>query len=487
MVTLEEWALLGGFWVFSILLAAFGLYYLVIVALRIGQPGPRRPSRAAQLPFVTVQIPIRNERYVVERVLDAVAKFSWPRDRLEVQVLDDSDDETRQIASQKVRWLREAGLDVTYLRRPDRLGHKAGALNYGLRTARGSLIAIFDADFVPPPDFLASAVPLLDTPKVACVQTRWAHLNERTSWLTRSIALALDAHFAIEQAVRARYGLLMSFNATSCVWKHASLEAAGGWPEETLTEDLDLSLRTLARGETMVYLDSVLVPCEVPGEMLGFARQQARWAQGGAQNLRLHAKAITRSPALNGWIKTDAFFHLLHYAFQPLLLGLFLCGVGFAFTGLQPHPPTSLALAAVAMTGPFALLADGQRRNRVRYWPLRLPWVGVLTIIGIGVCLRVSVAYLRGLAGSPSEFVRTPKYALQGQTGSWQRSAYVPRPDLVTLVEGGLACLAAWAGWVALESGQIGLALSLTTFALGFGTVSGLSILEGLFVARRSR
>lgn len=470
--------LLGFYWTAAAALAAFGTYYLVVVVLRALLPSHLVLLKRAEPLFVTIQIPLRNERYVVERVLGAVAALEWPRDRLEVQVLDDSDDDTTVIAKAAVARIQREGVDAQLLRRPEPVGYKAGALNAGLRQARGDAVAIFDADFVPPPEFLAATVPFLAPTNVACVQTRWGYLNESYSWLTRSLAVALDAHFAIEQEVRRHHRLLMSFNATACVWKRSALDALGGWPTGTLTEDLDLTLRALARGLRFEYLETPRVPCEIPVEVLGFARQQGRWARGGAQNLRLHGDSILRSPQLRYHQRADSFFHLAHYAFQPLLFLLFLSSLGILFAGRDPHTPATAAFATLAAAGPLLLLIDGQRRTHPRTWPFRLWRLLPLTLFGLGTCFRTTITFLGGLVGRPAEFVRTPKYSITGQRGRWRGSAYVPRPDLITWAEGLLGMGGGASAFWAYSSGRIPLAVSLALFALSFAWVFAHSMAE---------
>jgi hypothetical protein len=460
-----ESALVAAYWSLAGALALFGLYFLVIVALRASVSQTESTPALTRHPFVTLQVPVRNERHVVRRVLDAVSALHWPQDRIEVQVVDDSDDDTTTIVEAAIKSHRSRGLSIHHVRRVKREGHKAGALNDALELAQGDAIAVFDADFVPPAHFLERVVPWLSEGLVACVQTGWSHLNEESTWTSRAVAIGLDAHFEVEQLVRAHHGWMMSFNATSCVWDRRALQRHGGWPTQTLTEDLDLTLRLLCEGERFRFVQTTRSLCELPAEPLGFALQQARWAQGGAQNLRRHARTIIASRQLGLAAKVDAFVHLLHYGFQPALLGLFLLALAFAWLGVTPHAPTAAALATVAGVGPLALLIAGQRRRHPGRWIARLRRIPTLVLLGLGIGPRVSLGFLAGLMGARGVFLRTPKYGPGVEAGGWRRSPYRPRPDAVTAVELVLVALGLWFGTRAALAGRWALALSILAYA----------------------
>ena len=394
-----------------------------------------------------------------------------------MQVLDDSTDITGDLADDGVRRLRLRGIRSDVLRREAPDGFKAGALNMGLARATGDVVAIFDADFVPPPDFLNRIMPMLEAEEVACVQTRWSYLNEASSWLTRSLAIALDAHFLIEQEVRSHYGLLLSFNATACVWKRTSLAGLGGWPTETVTEDLDLSIRALTTGRRIRYVDTPAVPCEVPTEVLGFANQQARWARGGAQNLRLHASTLVRA-RMGDWDRVDTAFHLAHYGFQVLVVLLFLSTVGAIVLGRALDPAYAMAFAVVATLGPFLLLVDGQRRSHPKTFVWRMWRLLPLTMVGVGISLRVAGAFLSGLVSRRFTFDRTPKYGIVGRDSNWRASAYVPRADVFTAFEGLCALLALTAAALGFVQERFGLAASLAAFGVSYAWVFLHSVFE---------
>lgn len=421
------------------MLALVGLYFLVVTLARwrIRSGGPSIQAVEQPAPLVTIQVPLRNEFYVADRILASIGAMRWPRDRLQVQVIDDSDDQTTMVAVASIKRLQENGVDAVLVRPAPRSGSKAAALNTGLRSAVGHLVAIFDADFVPPPDFLERTVPFLSDPQVACVQTRWSHLNEASSLLSRCLAFALDAHFAVEQRVRSKHGFLMSFNATACVWRRSVLEQAGGWPTDTLTEDLDLTLMALLEGRRFVYLDEPATGAEIPVEILGFKTQQARWAKGGMQNLRKHAWDVVRASSVRPLARVDAVIHLAHYAIHPLVLLLMVLHP-FLLIGDLVARPLLVGLVAVATLGPTLMLVSGQRIMHPQDWQHRLVWIVPMSLIGIGISLRVTGAVLAGLMGPRGRFERTPKYRLGTNEGSWRDKMYVGRVDGWVFAEAGL-------------------------------------------------
>jgi cellulose synthase/poly-beta-1,6-N-acetylglucosamine synthase-like glycosyltransferase len=325
----------------ALLVALFGANALLlsILHLRRRETDPVQAPEPETWPVVTVQLPVYNELYVVKRLIHAVARMDYPRGRLQVQVLDDSTDETTRLAQAGVAHYRARGLDIELVHRQDRQGFKAGALAHGLESAKGEFIAIFDADFVPPPDFLKQTIPhLVAEPRLAFVQTRWGHLNADYSALTRAQTIALDGHFVVEHLGRNRNGLLMNFNGTAGVWRREAIFAAGGWQSDTLTEDVDLSFRTQLAGWQALYLPDVEVPAELPPQMAAFKRQQARWATGAAQCLVKLAGSLWQGrphpgsspaearPALRlSWsARLEALLHLAVWIAHPMSLVLLL-------------------------------------------------------------------------------------------------------------------------------------------------------------------
>ncbi|HEV3052032.1 MAG TPA: glycosyltransferase, partial [Longimicrobium sp.] len=291
---------------------SLGQLQLLLIHRRAADAPAHPVADGGALPRVTIQLPVYNEQYVVRRLLQAVAAIQYPAALLDIQLLDDSTDETTKIAAGIIRRMRAAGVPITHVRRGTREGFKAGALAHGLAQARGELIAVFDADFVPAPDFLHRAVPPFADPRVGAVQARWDHLNREQSAITRIQAFLLDLHFGLEQPARDRGGLFLNFNGTAGVWRRSAIAAAGGWSAATLTEDIDLSYRAQLAGWKLVYLDAYPCPGELPADMSGLRSQQYRWIKGGAQNARLHLARVARS----GFP-----FRVRHHAAQHLLAG----------------------------------------------------------------------------------------------------------------------------------------------------------------------
>jgi cellulose synthase/poly-beta-1,6-N-acetylglucosamine synthase-like glycosyltransferase len=460
--------------------SVYGLNSLVLTMLYVRQ---RRGSLAtscfsreaigqpeAGLPRVTVQLPIYNELHTVERLLRAVAALDYHRQQLEIQVLDDSTDNTRRLASRLVCRLQTQGLDIVHITREDRAGFKAGALAEGLVQASGELIAIFDADFLPPRDFLMRTVSLFKDPDVGCVQTRWGHLNRGYSAFTRTQALGVDGHFVVEQAARHRAGLLINFNGTGGLWRRACIEDAGGWQADTLTEDLDLSYRAQLRGWRFSYLPDVVVPAELPVQIRAFKRQQARWAQGSIQTALKLLGPLLRST--QPWTrKLEGAIHLTSYLVHPLMLiVLFLTlPMGFSHSWVLVAAPWLM----VAALGPplmyaVAAVADGEgRRKRLRVLPL-------LVLLGMGLALSNTRAVLRALLGREQGFERTPKFALRTRGDQWVGSLYALSDDGLVWAELALTLFAI--ALLVVPGVHWGFAPWLLLYGAGFGYVALLSL-----------
>jgi hypothetical protein len=411
-----------------VLLSAYGLSSLVLVLLYLLHrddftPPPPPPD---EWPRVTVQLPVYNEMHTVERLLAAAAALDYPRDRLEIQLLDDSTDDTRRIAAQAVARLREAGIDVVHVIRKDRTNYKAGALAAGLTKAKGQLIAIFDADFVPPPGFLRRVVPHFADVRVGCVQTRWGHLNANHSLLTRAQAAGIDGHFVVEQTARSRAGLFLNFNGTAGIWRRDCIEDAGGWQGDTLTEDLDLSYRAQLRGWRIAYLPDVVVPGEVPIQISALKRQQARWARGSIETaLKLIGPLLrSRQP---WFVKLEGVLHLTGYLVHPLMLltTLLMLPMSFCTSWVLSISPWLMIVAA----GPPLLYLVAQRG---RPWHRRLRLLPLLELLGIGLALNNTWAVVRGVLGLRGRFLRTPKFALRHADHSWVSSRYALGQDSFT-------------------------------------------------------
>ncbi len=412
---------------YSVVLAAlcvFGLhrYFLVLTYFRVRRQRPIPLSRYSELPRVTVQLPMYNERYVARRIIEQACRIDYPRDRLQIQVLDDSTDQTAEIARQTVERLRAAGHDIVYIHRSDRTGYKAGALANGLNSATGEFIAIFDADFLPPEQVLRETVHFFTDQKVGMVQCRWDHLNRGSSLLTHAQAILLDGHFLIEHTARNRSGRFMSFNGTAGIWRRSAIQDAGGWQHDTLTEDLDLSYRAQLQGWRFVFLPDLTAPAELPPEMNAFKAQQHRWTKGGAQTcVKLLRDVFRRGP---DWrVKLEACFHLSSWAVYVLMVLLsVLIGPALIAKLVVPGQQPSWRLAVdfcmfVIGTGSALSFYVVSQRELARSW-LEILWhIPALMAIGIGIAFNNAVAAIEGVIFRAGEFVRTPKFGDQAADG----------------------------------------------------------------------
>lgn len=464
-------------------LFAFGvnLLFLTWRATRL-RARPRRSIAQGEEPHVCVQVPIYNERYVAERVLDAVCALDWPADRLEVQVLDDSDDETTSIAARRVAHWRRKGIRATHVRRGSRAGYKAGALAHGLELTDAPFIAIFDADFVPPPDFLRRIMAAFDDPAVGFAQARWGHLDEAYSWFTRLQALAIDFHFLIEQPVRSANGYFTNFTGTAGVWRRIAIEASGGWSAATLTEDLDLSYRAQLCGWRAAYLEDLVVPEELPVSIDAYRRQQSRWATGSFQSAFKLLVPVLRSRN-RAAVKLQATVHLLAYGVGPLMLVQLMCYPALLLIVGRHELPWQLADASVLViligVSPWIGFIVAQTR-RGRSWWAGLPSL-LCQVVGAGMSLTAMIALFSAMRHG-GEFVRTPKHRIVQRGQEWRDQAYVRVGDPRALAEAllGLAALAIVP--FAVSMGREMVAVYSSMFGLGFLTVAALSGLEFLEV-----
>ncbi|HOM53668.1 MAG TPA: glycosyltransferase family 2 protein [Phycisphaerae bacterium] len=422
-------AFLVTYTVVVLLVCVYGMhrYQLVHLYYKYRRNTPRIKACFVEYPVVTIQLPMYNERAVARRIIDATCAIDYPRDRLQIQVLDDSTDDTVEIAAQAVREWQARGFDIEYVHRTNREGYKAGALANGLKTAKGEFILIFDADFLPPPNILHETIDYFTDEKVGMVQARWEHLNRDQSLLTRTQAILLDGHFVIEHAARNRSGRFMSFNGTAGMWRRSCIEDAGGWQHDTLTEDLDLSYRAQMKGWKFVYLPELTSAAELPPDMEAFKQQQYRWAKGGAQTCKKLLPTILRSK-LPARIKMEAFFHLtsctvylyvviLTFLLYPVLylkLHLFQEGlVRYLFDA-------SLLLVATCSAGTFYVASQ---RVLFRTWSDSLKYVPFLMSLGVGIAFNNTLAVLTGFFGKPGEFVRTPKFGVTDRNRTWRKQS----------------------------------------------------------------
>ncbi|MGE5263004.1 MAG: cellulose synthase family protein [Acidobacteriota bacterium] len=432
-------------------------------------------------PRVTVQLPTFDELYVVERLIDAAAALQWPREQLEIQVLDDSDDETTAIVQARVDHYRGQGLDISLIHRVDRSGFKAGALARGLERAHGEFIAIFDADFVPPRDFLCNTIPFLTAdPRLGLVQTRWAHLNAGYSPLTHAQSIALDGHFIVEQTARSRNGLFFNFNGTAGVWRRACIEQCGGWHGDTLSEDLDLSYRAQLLGWKFIFLPDLASPAEIPPQIHAFKRQQYRWAKGSTQCLLKFGPVLVRHTDLPLVKRIEGLMHLSGYLVHPLILTLLITIVPAMTLGV--HFPEVMGYFSLSMLGPILLYALSQR-ELYPDWGRRFAYFGFLMLLGTGVALNNTLAVLGAITGRGNNFRRTPKFRVEGQTGSWAANRYALPFTWDAVGELVLALYALVGVWVAYREGFYWTMPFMLLYSACFGFTGTL----GLWHSLRSR
>jgi cellulose synthase/poly-beta-1,6-N-acetylglucosamine synthase-like glycosyltransferase len=432
------------------------------------------------LPPVTIQLPIYNEMYVADRLIDSVCQIEYPRELLEIQVLDDSTDETRSVAEQAVRRNAARGVDIKYVHRTDRTGYKAGALDAGLKVAKGEFVAIFDADFIPTADFLTRTVPYFTDPKVAMVQARWGHINQEYSLLTKIQSILLDGHFVLEHGGRNRAGLFFNFNGTAGIWRRTAITDAGGWQHDTLTEDLDLSYRAQLRGWRFIFLPDLIAPAEVPVEMNSFKSQQHRWAKGSIQTCRKLLPRILRANVPLG-VKAEAFFHLTANFNYPLMCVLSVLmapamviryNMGWYEMLIIDVP---LFFAATASVANFYMVCQ---RELHADWITRAKYLPFLMSIGIGLAINNTKAVFEALFNKQSEFARTPKYRIEADADEWigkkYRQSFVVQP----MIELALGLYFTATVFYALANGIYGTLPFLVLFQIGFLYTGLLSIIQ---------
>jgi cellulose synthase/poly-beta-1,6-N-acetylglucosamine synthase-like glycosyltransferase len=440
------------------------------------QPFNSASEVATKLPAVTTQLPVFNELNVVERLIDAVAAFQYPEGCHEIQVLDDSTDETRIIVAEKVRMLRQLGHNIHHIKRNNREGYKAGALRYGLARAKGDFVAVFDADFVPPPDFLLRSMPFfLDRPKLGLVQARWGHLNKHESWVTRLQAIGINGHFMVEQGARSANGLFMNFNGTAGVFRKEAIVDAGNWQGDTLTEDMDLSYRLQLCGWQCRYLMDLVAPAEIPRDLNAFKSQQFRWAKGSTQTAIKLMPRIWRS-SFRPFAKFQAFMHMTHYIVHPLMLTLailapvlllqkihFLTGIEFLCFG---------GLLLLSCTGPsrMYLVAEHALGQSYRHILCLLPF---MVCFGCGLAINNSRAVIEALIGKSSAFVRTPK------SGGHARKLYRIKTSPLIFLELLVGIWCFFGVGLYFYSHHFLIGHFMLVYAVGFLYIGGLSWLHG--------
>ena len=481
-MTPAETLTLAAYFFVLIILAVYGWhrYYLVYLYLRNRDKEPKPGPALSPTPAVTIQLPLYNEMYVADRLIEAVCRIHYPREQLEIQVLDDSSDETRGIAELAVRRFAAEGIDIKYFHRTDRTGYKAGALEAGLKVARGEYVAIFDADFIPSPDFLVRLMPHFADPGIGMVQARWGHINQDYSLLTKIQSILLDGHFVLEHGGRNRGGRFFNFNGTAGIWRRRAIDDAGGWQHDTLTEDLDLSYRAQLRGWRFVFVSDVIAPAEVPVEMNAFKSQQHRWAKGSIQTCRKLLSRILRSDVPLG-VKAEAFFHLTANFNYPLMCVLSILmfpsmviryNMGWYEMLLIDVP---LFFAATFSVCNFYMVCQ---REIHRDWRARLKYLPFLMSIGIGLSINNTRAVFEALFNKQTEFARTPKYRIEGESDEWVGKRYRQSVAVQPLIELGLGLYFTATVFYALANQIYGTVPFLVLFQIGFLYTGLVSIVQ---------
>ena len=428
-------------------LFVYGLHRLQLVALYYRSRSPRDEAGTPpnEWPWITVQLPIFNEQYVADRLIDAVCEFDYPKDRLEIQVLDDSTDATKDTVAQRVAHHGERGFQIHHIHRQHRKGFKAGALEAGFRRAKGDFLAVFDADFVPQPQFLKQTLPGFTAPGVGMVQARWDHLNRNYSLLTHIQAIFLDGHFAIEHAARHRSGRFFNFNGTAGIWRRQAILDAGGWHHDTLTEDLDLSYRAQLAGWRFVFLPNTTAPAELPVDVNAFKRQQYRWAKGSIQTARKLLGTILQAP-IPLPVKLEAFVHLTNNVayLLMLLLSVLVFPAMFLRRGGDPRLLLFLDLPLfLGATGSVILFYVLSQKAVNREWRREIRLLPSLMGLGIGLSVNNARAVVSGLFKWGGIFERTPKYGIETSTDTWRQKHYRVSCNLSAQIERALAVYSA--------------------------------------------
>lgn len=483
-----DWTIVTLYFTILALLAILGIYRVRMVwqfrRYRDIKPQPKRSFAENELPHITVQLPLFNELYVVERLVESVAKLDYPRHLLEIQVLDDSTDETVNIAAAVVERFKEQGFDISYIHRTDRTGFKAGALENGMKMAKGKLLAIFDADFTPKPDCLRKMVDYFTDERIGMVQMRWGHINANYSLLTRIQEVLLDGHFVVEQTSRNRTGAFFNFNGTAGMWRREAIEWSGGWQHDTLTEDTDLSFRAQLMGWRFVYLLDEEVPAELPVEMNAFKAQQRRWAKGLVQvGLKLMPR-IWHHPKLTRQQKVELFFRLFGNCAAMLMIVLSILHIPVLIVRFNQGMFQLLLLDTPLMIfATFSVVSFYGSAIRYRYpnerWRMWL--IPLAMAMGIGLVFSNARAVLEALFKVESSFVRTPKYNVESRKDNWLQAAtkYKRKGGWLPFIELAFALYFVVAVLYAIRSNIYATIPFLLLFLLGYGYMAAMSLFQG--------
>jgi cellulose synthase/poly-beta-1,6-N-acetylglucosamine synthase-like glycosyltransferase len=481
--------LLIPYFVVLIALAFYGLhrYQLVWMYYRNRRNATKDPAQTfAELPTVTIQLPIFNEQFVIDRLVEAVCRINYPREKLEIQVLDDSTDETTEVARGVVERYAAMGYPIAFVHRTNREGYKAGALRNGMTCSKGEFIAIFDADFVPPEDWLLKVVHHFTEPNVGMVQTRWTHLNRGYSFLTEVEAILLDGHFVLEHGGRSRKGVFFNFNGTAGMWRRQAIVDAGGWQHDTLTEDTDLSYRSQLKGYRFVYLQDVECPAELPIEMTAFKTQQARWAKGLIQCAIKDLPLVLKNKEISKREKLEAWYHLtanISYPLMIVLSTLLLPAMIIRFYQgwfQMLYIDVPLFLASTFSVSSFYLVS--QKELYPKTWLRAFLYVPFLMALGIGLTITNSKAVMEALIGKQTAFARTPKYRVvsKGDKGVAAKK-YRKRLGLVPYLELLIGGYFALTVWYAISNENYFTVPFLVLFVIGYWCTGLMSLLQGRF------
>ncbi len=482
-----DYALLIPYFIVLILLASYGLHRYVLVYLYYKNRDKHTvdpPAYFEDLPRVTVQLPMFNEQYVAERLIDCICKLKYPKDRLDIQVLDDSTDETVEVVRNLVERYAALGHPISYHHRTNREGFKAGALREGMKTSKGEFIAIFDADFTPPEDFLLKVIHHFTNPKIGMVQTRWTHINRNYSFLTEVEAIMLDGHFVLEHSGRARSDVFFNFNGTAGMWRRTTIEDAGGWQHDTLTEDTDLSYRAQLKGWKFVYLQEVECLAELPVEMTAFKTQQARWAKGLIQTGKKILPRVLRSDAPLH-TKIEAWYHLtanLSYPLMIVLSVLLLPAMIIRFYQgwfQMLYIDLPLFMASTFSISSFYLVS--QRELFPKTWYRTFLYLPFLMALGIGLTITNTKAVLEALIGKQSAFARTPKYRVENKKDKVGATKYRRRLGWIPWVELAVGTYFASTVYYAIDNENYFTVPFLLLFVVGYWYTGLMSLLQGRF------
>lgn len=475
-----ELLFIGIYIFFLTFILLYSLMELNLLFLYLFKSDKATANELEEKPFVTIQLPVYNELYVIERLIDSCANFNYPKDRFEIQILDDSTDETVEIIAQKVTYWRERGILIEQVIRPERKGFKAGALAYGLEHSKGEFVAIFDADFDPDPEFLNKTLPYFQNEKTGVVQTRWKHMNKDYSLLTKLQAFALDAHFTIEQKGRNKGGHFINFNGTAGIWRRSCIDDAGGWEADTLTEDLDLSYRAQMKGWKFRYLEEVESPAELPVTMSALKSQQFRWAKGAAECAKKNLWNVFRKRGIGFTTKVMALFHLFNSFLYICIVSLAFMSVPLMFI-VKNHPEHAgvyrflafFFISTLILGVVYYVAHTVKSENRVKDSVQFLGYFPAFLSVSMSLSMYNAIGVIEGYIGRKTPFVRTPKFNVNtAGDDNWKSNKYIANwksMGLITWLEMAVLMYFAIGMVLALYFGQYGLAPFYAMLCFGFG------------------